>query len=62
MYMDESKKRMKSLDERFVKLKYMDEISFKTIMLDENHMYMNDSYKKTWNIWMNVEQGWTFGW
>jgi hypothetical protein len=47
MYMDESKKRMKSLDERFVKLKYMDEISFKTIMLDENHMYMNDSYKKT---------------
>jgi len=46
MYMDESKKRMKSLDERFVKLKYMDEISFKTIMLDENHMYMNDSYKK----------------
>ncbi len=37
---------MKSLDERFVKLKYMDEINSKTIMLHENHMYMNDSYKK----------------
>jgi hypothetical protein len=24
----------------------MDEINSKTIMLDENHMYMNDNYKK----------------
>ncbi len=37
---------MNCLDERFVKLKCMDEINSKTIMLDENHMYMNDNYKK----------------
>jgi hypothetical protein len=33
-------------DERFVKLKCMDETNSKIIMLDENHMYMNDNYKK----------------
>jgi hypothetical protein len=43
-------------------LKCMDETSFKIVMLDENHMYMDESYKKTWNIWMNVEYEWYFGW
>jgi hypothetical protein len=37
---------MKCLDEIFGKLKYMDETNSKTIMSDENHMYMNDNYKK----------------
>jgi hypothetical protein len=34
------------LDERFVKLKCMDEMNSKRIMPDENHMYMDDNYKK----------------
>jgi len=33
------------LDEKFNKLKCMDETNSKTIMLDENHMYMDESYK-----------------
>jgi hypothetical protein len=36
---------MNCLDERFIKLKCMDETNSQTIMLDENHMYMNDNYK-----------------
>jgi hypothetical protein len=36
------------LDERFNKLKCMDEINSKIVMWDENHMYMDESYK----IWM----------
>jgi hypothetical protein len=34
------------LDERFGRLKCMDEINSKIVTLDENHMYMNDNYKK----------------
>jgi hypothetical protein len=37
---------MNCLDERFVKLKCMDETNYKRVMPDENHMYMDDSYKK----------------
>ncbi len=33
-------------DERFIMLKCSDETNSKTIMLDENHMYMDESYKK----------------
>jgi hypothetical protein len=47
MYMDETKKWIKCLDEGFIRLKCMDETSFKIVMLDENHMYMDESYKKT---------------
>jgi len=36
---------MNCLEERFIKLKCMDEINYKRGMLDENHMYMDDSYK-----------------
>ncbi len=60
--MDETKKWIKCLDEGLIRLKCMDETSFKIVMLDENHMYMDESYKKTWNIWMNVEYEWYFGW
>jgi hypothetical protein len=35
---------MNCLDERFDKLKCIDETNSKTIMLDENHMYMDESY------------------
>jgi hypothetical protein len=37
---------MNFLDERFIKLKCTDEIDSKIVMLDENHMYMDDNYKK----------------
>jgi hypothetical protein len=40
------KKWMKCLDGNFVRLKCMDEIISKKIMPDENHMYMDDNYKK----------------
>jgi hypothetical protein len=33
------------LDEIFNELKCMDETNSKTIMWDENHMYMDESYK-----------------
>jgi hypothetical protein len=36
---------MNCLDEIFDKLKCMDKINSKIIMLDENHMYMNKCYK-----------------
>jgi hypothetical protein len=44
--LDENGTSMNFLDERFIRLKCMDEINSKTIMLDENHMYMNENYKK----------------
>jgi hypothetical protein len=40
----------------------MDGTNSITIMIDENHISMDESYKKRWNIWMNVEHEWTFGW
>jgi hypothetical protein len=46
IYMDEIFKWIKCLDERFIRLKCMDETSSKIVMLDENHMYMDESYKK----------------
>jgi len=33
------------LDEIFHRLKCMDEINSKIVMLDENHMYMDENYK-----------------
>ncbi len=45
---------MNCLDEKFDKLKCMDEINSKIIMLDENHMYINESYK------MDEIFGWNF--
>jgi hypothetical protein len=34
------------LDEIFHRLKCMDETNSKIVMLDENHMYMDENYKK----------------
>jgi hypothetical protein len=36
---------MNCLDERFDRLKCMDETNSITTMLDENYMYMDESYK-----------------
>jgi hypothetical protein len=35
---------MNCLDERFDNLKCMDKIDFKTIMPNENHMYMDEIF------------------
>ncbi len=51
---------MNYLDENFDRLKCMDGINSKIVMLDENHVYMDE--KKGWNTWMNVEHEWTLGW
>jgi hypothetical protein len=37
---------MNNLDETFNKLKCMDGTNSKTIMTNENHIYMDESYKK----------------
>jgi hypothetical protein len=34
------------LDETFDRLKCMDGINFETFMIGENHIYMDESYKK----------------
>ncbi len=44
--LDDNWKQTNCLGERFNKLKCVDETNFKTIMSDENHMYMYESYKK----------------
>jgi hypothetical protein len=43
-FLDDHHKEMNFLDERFDKLKCVDEINSKTIMLNENHTYMDESY------------------
>jgi hypothetical protein len=40
------KKWMKGLDERCIMFKCLDEMNSKIVMLDENHVYMGDNYKK----------------
>ncbi len=45
---------MNYLDEKFDKFKCMDEINSKTIMSNENHMYINKNYK------MDEIFGWTW--
>jgi hypothetical protein len=45
-FLDDNYKLMNYLDENFDKLKCMDGINSKTIMLDENHIYIDESYKK----------------
>jgi len=42
---------MNYLDERFDMLKCMNETNSKTVMLDENHMYMDESYKMDEIFW-----------
>ncbi len=60
---------MNYLDERFKRLKCVDETNSKIAMLDENHMYMDENYKMmkyldecgTWmSFWMiiNLKKNW----
>jgi hypothetical protein len=45
-FLDDNYKLMNNLDETFDMLKCMDGINSKTIMIDENHIHMDESYKK----------------
>ncbi len=45
-FLDDNYKLMNNLDETFDKLNCMDGTNSKTIMIDENHIYMDESYKK----------------
>ncbi len=55
---------MSCLDERFDRLKYMDETNSKTLMPNENHMYMDENYKMdeifgwTWNMNEVFDDNW----
>jgi len=44
-FLDDKCKYTIYLDEKFNRVKCMDEINSKTIMLNENHIYMDESYK-----------------
>jgi hypothetical protein len=44
--LDDDYKLTNNLDETFDRLKCMDGTNFKTIMTNENHIYMDESYKK----------------
>jgi hypothetical protein len=44
--LDDNYKLTNNLDEIFDRLKCMDGTNSKIIMLDENHIYMDESYKK----------------
>ncbi len=65
--LDDNYKLTNNLDEKFNMLKCMDGINSKIVMLDENHIYMDESYKKmkylddhgTWmNFWMKLPTSW----
>ncbi len=55
-FLDDNYNMMKNLNEKFDRLKCMDGINSKTIMLNENHIYMDENYKKdeifgwTWSM------------
>ncbi len=55
-FLDDNYKLTNNLDEKFDRLKCMDGINSKTIMLNENHIYMDENYKKdeifgwTWSM------------
>jgi hypothetical protein len=45
IFLDDNYKLTNYLDEKFVKLKCMDGTNSKTIMPNEYHIYMDESYK-----------------
>ncbi len=55
-FLDDNYKLTNNLDETFDRLKCMDGINSKTIMTNENHIYMDESYKNdeifgwTWSM------------
>ncbi len=63
-YLDDNYKLINNLYENFHKLKCMDGINSKTIMPDENHIYMDENYKKdeifgwTWSMDKILDDDW----
>ncbi len=63
-FLDDNYKLMNHLDETFDRLKCMDGINSETIMTNENHIYMDESYKKdeilrwTWNMNELLDDNW----
>ncbi len=45
-FLDDNTSWQINLDEKFDKLKFMDGTNSKIVMSDENHIYMDESYKK----------------
>ncbi len=62
--LDDNYKLTNYLDEKLDKLKCMDGTNSKTIMLNENHIYMDESYKNdeifgwTWNVNEIFDENW----
>jgi len=62
--LDDIYKFTNNLDEKLDKLKCMDGINSKIVMPNENHMYMDESYKKdeifgrTWSINELLDGNW----
>ncbi len=58
--------KMNNLDETFDRLKCMDGINSNKIMTNENHIYMDENYKKyevfgwTWNVNELLDDNWKF--
>ncbi len=62
--LDDNYKLTNNLDEKFDRLKCMDGINSETVMSNENHIYIDDSYKKdeifgwTWNMNELLDDNW----
>jgi hypothetical protein len=62
--LDDNYKLTNNLDEKIDMLKCMDGINSKTIVSNENHIYMDDNYKKdeifgwTWNMNELLDDNW----
>jgi hypothetical protein len=62
--LDDKYKLMNNLDENFDRLKWMDGTNSKIVMLNENHIYMDENYKKDeifgwmWNMNELLDDNW----
>ncbi len=62
--LDDNYKLTKKLDETFDRLKCMDGINSKTVMIDETHIYMDESYMRDeilrwmWNMNELLDDNW----
>ncbi len=63
-FLDDNYKLMNYLEEKFNKLKCKDGTNSKIVMSNENHIYMDESYKKdeifgwTWNMNQLLDANW----
>jgi hypothetical protein len=63
-FLDDNYKLTNNLDETFDRMKCMDGTNSKTIMTNENHIYMHESYKNdeifewTWSMNELLDDNW----